>query len=121
MNEQTQTLEWIKATAESTTLFVETQAPLYAQEVINYTIFSSILGVLVFTVLMVGFLKLGRKLLSKAKEDNWNSTEYMFGSIISFVISFVMGISTLCSFDSLIKCFLAPRIIIIEHISKLLQ
>ena len=106
-------LEYTKQSAE----FVKEQAPLIAQEIIKYTICSSIVYLLLsllFGFLAIQLLKFGNRELKK-DDYSFNGIGSYIAVIIILIFSFV---GTIVHTEQLIKAVAAPRVLIIEKLQQ---
>lgn len=104
-------LSWV----EQAGAFVEEQAPLYCQEVLAWSRFSNGVGFVVCLLVMVATPLIVKAIRKKAggDEDILIPT-YMFGAL--FFVSASVGAIVTASYAA--KTYVAPRMVIVEHIQK---
>lgn len=119
-------INWIKDVAQSTGNIITEQTPLFIQEYINYTLYSSIMGLFgsIFTLFVFVILFIKLKSISK---DN-DRDDYSFSLMdtpfpeIALAIFFIFGFLAIpYHVDNIIKCVVAPRVLIVEKASRLIK
>lgn len=116
-------LEFIRTTAEKGTEFAETQLPLLAQEIVRYVTWSNVsvlIGLLFFVISATWSIKY--------LHTNWITNDEVSepAGITAFLAAIILGIcvlgvTTLILTDvvpRLIKCYTAPRLVIIDYVRK---
>jgi hypothetical protein len=116
-------LEFIRTTAERGTEFAETQLPLLAQEIVRYVTWSNVsvlIGLLFFVISATWSIKY--------LYTNWITNDEVSepAGITAFLAAVLLGIAVLVvttmiltdTVPRLIKCYTAPRLIIIDYVRK---
>lgn len=121
-NELTSTLEWLRTTAESSSDFIIEQAPLYAQELLAYGLWSNVFMLTVSLVaILIGFALVRWCLITEFKDSS--TTESVCVLVIFFNSASLLfgGISSLYTISNILQIHLAPRVYILEHLPNILQ
>jgi hypothetical protein len=123
-NEQqiNEALQWLQSTGQSLVDFTGEQAPLYCQEVLNWTFYSNMITVIIGIIWIIGSL-----FLIKPCIKAWNF-EYGHGNegisvstILALVIAFCFIPITIFSVVNMIKVKVAPRMVLVEHFQQKLK
>ena len=117
MNELKESLKVILEFVESSKGFVIEQTPLYVQELLTYLIIIDSIGVGIASAFLIISVVLPILIYRKYRETDTLIACITVGSIVGFIslISFIANLM------HLIKVLVAPRLIVVEHISKMLQ
>lgn len=108
-------LIWVEGASD----FVAEQAPLVVQEILNWHIASGLgLSVLFFTLFLT-FCYGSRLFYIKSMEKNDETCEGL--SAMSAVISTIFLVFALINLHSGAKGLIAPRVVVIEELTKMLQ
>lgn len=115
-------VNWLRTTAENVESFTLEQAPLYCQELIAFERVSGCVylavSLVLFAVTAWGLKKAFFLFERFDYDDELKSFACIFGSILAGVIALVILAETI---GSTIKAFTAPRLVIVEHLSGLLN
>ena len=126
-------ISWLNETANQGREFVIEQAPLYAQEYLSYKGFSYGIGIVISLLLAVAcsvvILLLAKKHKSQGEFLLWDFSDrndrecplFFFVLIIfigTFVISFGVSLENVVE---LAKVILAPRVVLLDHVSSLIN
>jgi hypothetical protein len=125
-NEQqiNEALQWLQSTGQSLVDFTGEQAPLYCQEVLNWTFYSNMIAVIIGIIWIIGSL-----FLIKPCIKAWNF-EYGYGSkglaisvstTLALVIAFTFIPITIFSVVDMVKVKVAPRMVLVEHFQQKLR
>jgi hypothetical protein len=120
---------WIKTTATATQGFVTEQTPMYIKELLGWYFWDAIFGASIFGLFSVIFLtigitliKNGMKIVEENKSLRWKDPSgFVGGGIMTVIIG--VGISTgfFVNMHDAIKVKVAPRVVLVEEISKKLK
>ena len=127
-------ISWLNETANQGKEFVIEQAPLYAQEYLSFTRFTYAIDlsfcVLICSASVSAIILLIKKRKSKlsffeAFDNWWNGEEgsgaYYFLIIVS-TIAFLLSLAiTGLHVGRLLKVIVAPRVVLLEHVSSLIN
>lgn len=124
-NEVQELLQYLKDTIRSGEAFVLEQAPLVAQEILTWGILVSSVGlvlgigvlVLAFTLHLIG---LEEKEGSRLREDLYEVNGGGWMLIVS-IISILGFITSIIHFMQLMKVLFAPRLYLIDAITKMIS
>jgi hypothetical protein len=125
-NEQqiNEALQWLQSTGQSLVDFTGEQAPLYCQEVLNWTFYSNMITVIIGIIWIIGSL-----FLIKPCIKAWNF-EYGHGdkgpvisvsTALALVIAFCFIPITIMSVVDMVKVKVAPRMVLVEHFQQKLK
>jgi hypothetical protein len=125
-NEQqiNEALQWLQSTGQSLVDFTGEQAPLYCQEVLNWTFYGNMITVIIGIIWIIGSL-----FLIKPCIKAWNF-EYGYcnkAAAISVSTSLALVIAgafipiTIRSVVDMVKIKVAPRMVLIEHFQQKLK
>ena len=130
-------ISWLNETADQGKEFVIEQAPLYAQEYLSFTrlnyavdLSSSVLICLTSVSVIIFLIKKRKFKLSFFEVwDNWwnaNNGEAGDGAyfflIIFSTIAFLLSLAiTVLHVNRLLKVIVAPRVVLLEHVSSLIN
>lgn len=116
MEETTQKiLETLLTTIKETKDFTMEQAPILAQEIVNYAIAAN--GVCLLIALLASIISIFTLKNFNKSPDREPAPLWLLGFIISFTIAIILLFK---HFPELIKAMVAPRLYIIEAIKDLL-
>lgn len=122
MNELTdaqvaQSLEWLRSNAEAAKDFTVEQAPLYFQELVHYTIISSAVWVAAGAIVAAFAVKYAKVAYRRLTEDIYDDAGFVAALVSSVLILFTF--MALCiGTPDLLKATLAPRVLILEHLTN---
>ena len=95
------------------------QIPMILQEIVQWQLLSAIGFVALSTTISIFGFALSYLLYRKYKEINYDDD--LFISIIIFLVSLSVFIASLiCNVPTIIKVLTAPRLVILEHLERLL-
>lgn len=112
-------LNWLKTTGQTMVDFTAEQAPLYCQEVLNWSFYTSLVsGVICLLIAFSGVFLI--KPVKKAWDDHSNEAIAIFGPIWIICCMFFLAIG-ISDISHAAKCKIAPRMVIIEHFQNTLK
>jgi len=113
-----ESLSWIGETIKNSQEFIHEQAPLYAQEVLEWALWSNtitaIISLLMIIIALIGLALASRRLM-KGEEEGDGVMEILVIMIGAF-IAITCSMTLFLSLKSAIKSQVAPRALLIEHI-----
>ena len=117
----TEAIQWLKSTGEQVVDFTTEQAPLYCQELLNWTFYGSLFwGVLLFLISLSAFFVI--KPTKKGWNDEYGSFDKNCGVAVMgtvwIIVCIVIFFTSIVNFSDAVKCKIAPRVILIEHFKK---
>lgn len=126
MNEHTEknineAIDWLQQTGGSIQDFATTQAPLYCQEVVAWTFWIGLTGVLIGSLLLSLGSYCAFRFMKDLKDNDDSDLSgrgivFLFSGLILFIVgSFTFG----GGIADTIKAKVAPRIVIVEHLRGL--
>ena len=116
-NELASTLEWLRTTAESSTDFITQQAPLYAQELLAYGMWSSMAWVCLFLpIALVCVLGIRWAVKEDSDEELAGPCFFLSGALL-FIVSGGLFTQAL----DIIMIQTAPRVYILENLPQILS
>ena len=107
-------LNWVTGIANNSTDFVLEQAPLYAQELIAYTL---TINTVVFIIGIVLIIIAISCLIASTKKTRGFSDDVLL--IIALHVTLISAFCLMCSVPNLIKIKTAPRVFIMDHIRNI--
>lgn len=107
-------IDYVKQGAD----FVKEQAPLYAQEMINYGIWTSVFETLLYFFIAI-FLIWCMVKLYKSTEDEEEAKVYAPIFLVLGICVIVMLVITSISFETLIQAVVAPRVYVVEKLMSI--
>ena len=116
-------LDTIEQSVGTASEFTMEQAPLLAQEVVRYTLWSNLIGAITCLVLALIVILVARVLwkltdqLPKSEADVAKTPLVIFG--VFFFVACVVGISYYV--PATLKAAVAPRLVIVEEVSRLVK
>jgi hypothetical protein len=111
-------LAFLLESAKSGSEFIRGEAPLYAQEYLRYHMFNSIIGLLFACLIMAG----GCVAYRSFKKAAVGSFLRDFALPLVIMLSILIGPAwAACSISSIGKNIIAPRVVIMDHITKTLK
>ena len=125
-NEQqiNEALQWLQSTGQSLVDFTGEQAPLYCQEVLNWTFYSNMIAVIIGIIWIIGSLFLIKPCI---KSWNFGYGGDLKGGMISvstslaLIMSYCFIITTIFSVVDMVKVKVAPRMVLVEHFQQKLK
>jgi uncharacterized membrane protein len=125
-NEQqiNEALQWLQSTGQSLVDFTGEQAPLYCQEVLNWTFYSNMIAVIIGIIWIIGSLFLIKPCI---KSWNFGYCDHTKGAIISvsttlaLIMSVCFILITIFSVVDMVKVKVAPRMVLVEHFQQKLR
>jgi len=111
---------------KSTKDFVGDQAPKIAQEIINYTFYNNLIWSVLFSLLfitftIISFISYKRFNSEKAETDINYKEYYQITFIFSPIFSILFLILLVINLNDLLQCKVAPRMVILDYITKHIQ
>jgi len=112
------TLVWLREVASSSGDWVTTQAPLAAQELIRWQIYSN-LGIVAvcFVITVIGILYARRIWRKKVRTDS----EEVLGFMIPAALVILIAPFAVFGMHEAGKAYFAPRIVILETMGKMID
>lgn len=114
-------LGWLKETAEKGADFIETQAPLLANEIVAWHFWASVTMAVMFAVIVSLLVLVLRHCIAIIKTRKESTPEFagafIFCSIGSVAV-IVLGIASLVNVYEAVRASVAPRVVIIQHLSN---
>jgi magnesium-transporting ATPase (P-type) len=117
-------LQWLQSTGQSLVDFTSEQAPLYCQEVLNWTFYSNMIMLIVGIIWIIGSLFL---IKPWRKALNYEYGYEGEGAAITLFITMVLIISvmfipiSIVNVVDMIKVKVAPRMVLVEHFQQKLK
>jgi magnesium-transporting ATPase (P-type) len=127
MNEKQQineALQWLQSTGQSLVDFTSEQAPLYCQEVLNWTFYSNLIVVIIGIIWIIGSLFLIKPCKKAWNFDYGGGVDGNFIAIsttVALVIAFAFIPINIFSVVNMIKVKVAPRMVLVEHFQQKLK
>lgn len=108
-----QAIDWLQTTTGQIQDFASEQAPLYCQEVIRFAIFDGIIGI-AFGLALSG---LGFYLFRRCRAVASSRDPMMCAPIgaAAFIVTVLGLVSLFIGGSTVLKAFIAPRVLIVEH------
>lgn len=99
------------------------QAPDMAQQIINYSFYSHLEGVVFFSIVLASALAVAynTKKLADASRGYDNEGYVIFGALYSVIAGLVGAVATVINFNYLLMVTFAPKIYLIEYLSGLIK
>jgi heme/copper-type cytochrome/quinol oxidase subunit 2 len=125
-NEQqiNEALQWLQSTGQSLVDFTGEQAPLYCQEVLNWTFYSNMITVIIGIIWIIGSLFLIKpciKAWNFKYGDNDKGVAISVSTTMALVIAFFFIPITIMSVVDMVKIKVAPRMVLVEHFQQKLK
>ena len=117
-------LQWLQSTGQSLIDFTGEQAPLYCQEVLNWTFYSNMILIIIGIIWIIGSLFL---IKPWRKALNYEYGCEGKGMAITLFITMVLIISvmfipiSIVNVVDMIKVKVAPRMVLVEHFQQKLK
>lgn len=105
-------LDFMLQSAQGSSEFVQTQAPLYVQEYLAYHMFDALFGLVAGVILLVASVVLFKKTVM-------DSDDFVPAFLCPMVASLTVmlgSILTLSSISQVAKNKIAPRVVIVDHV-----
>lgn len=113
-------IDWLQKTGAALQDFASEHAPIYCREVVAWELWSSVffggLGFTLFSIGLVAAVKWFRWMVEYDGEPNGRTIPSFFIAVLS------LGVGTILLFvnaPQAIKAAVSPRLVIVEHLSKL--
>ena len=109
-------LKWMKGLGE----FTQEQAPLLAQEIVRYGIWANLIG-LIISISICAVLVYGAITLWGAGDPGWRDEKRPLSIILTFFVAIIIPTSLTTHLPPLLMSVFAPRLYVIEQLSKLVS
>jgi uncharacterized membrane protein len=125
-NEQqiNEALQWLQSTGQSLVDFTGEQAPLYCQEVLNWTFYSNMITVIIGIIWIIGSLFLIKPCIKSwnfGYGGDWKGAMISVSTSLALIMSFCFIIITIFSVVDMVKVKVAPRMVLVEHFQQKLK
>lgn len=120
-NTMNEVLKALLDSLKGITDFAVIQSNLYVQELLTYETYNAILSVAISSILFILFLAVIITTIRTYNKDKKINDFIVLKMITSVVLVVFLFICTICNTDRLIKIKTAPRVYLIDYLSKKLK
>ena len=117
-------LQWLQSTGQSLVDFTGEQAPLYCQEVLNWTFYSNMISIIIGIIWIIGSLfliKPWRKALNYEYGYEGEGKAITFFTTAGLIVGAIFIPISIVNVVDMVKVKIAPRMVLVEHFQQKLK